>query len=88
MLHQNQDDCQSFNSPLLSVIKELHLKQYLYLAEFKKIKGPSPLSMLVDMINSIFLGKNLWRASVSSGKDLLNSSEKALYRFMSNTHSN
>lgn len=27
MLHQNQDDYQSFNSPLLSVIKELHLKQ-------------------------------------------------------------
>lgn len=88
MLHQNQDDYQSFNSPLLSVIKELHLKQYLYLAGFNKIKGPSPLSMLVDMINSIFLGKNLWRVSVSSRKDLLNSSEKALYRSMSNIHSN
>lgn len=88
MLHQNQDDYQSLNSPLFSVIKELHLKQYLYLDGFNKSKVPSPLSMLVDMINSIFLGKNQWRASVSSGKDLLNSYEKALYMFMSNIHSN
>lgn len=88
MLQQNHDDYQSLNSPLLSVIKELHLKQYLYLSGFKKNKGPSPLSMLVDMINSIFLGSNLWRASVSSGKGLFNSSEQALYRFMSNIHFN
>lgn len=88
MLQQNHDDYQSLNSPLLSVIKELHLKQYLYLSGFKKDKGPSSLSMLVDMINSIFLGSNLWRASVSSGKGLFNSSEKALYRFMSNIHFN
>lgn len=88
MVQQTNDDYQSLNSPLLSVIRELHLKRYLRFAGFVKTRGASSLSMAVDMINSIFLGDNLWRASTSSGKDLLNSSDKALYRFMSNIHFN
>ncbi len=87
MIPQNSQNS-TFQSPFIHVARELQFKRCIYLAGFKKVRGPSSHDMIMAMLDSILMGKNLRQTGMSSLGCMLPTSPKSLYAFMQGNYGN